>query len=422
VAESGDGEPVPREKSAVRWKFRLLALSIGAAIAGIPAAILLRRSGSHPSPVQFNVVPASSLDRLYAGRGKLAAAWNPATAPPGRRHLPRFPIPEDVARELFPIDGSQQIWDELTYLRRPGDLDFAMKFPEHAGGSIRVRTNSLGMRESTEPLAKKPDLRILVTGDSHTEGLCNNIESFPHVLRRVLQKSHPGKVIESLNAGKGYFTFYNYLGTLEKFLYLEPDVFVVAVYGPNDFLEVLAPYHYFEGTPRKPGAQAYWDLVEKAMKANGGWLAQDGLSLKFFQRYPDEIPVAIRAAKEAVLDIQELCEAHGIQLAFVYIPGMLDVDRRKTPRDPELVELSRTLYGILQLEPKDLDVHEKMGDELLAFLAERKIPCVDARALFAARPERSYWLGDHHINTGAQLALGEALAPVVEALDPKGLR
>jgi hypothetical protein len=422
VAVSGEGEPDPREKSADRWKFRLVALSIGVAIAGSLAAIFLLRSGSKSSPVQFQVGSPSSLDRLYAERPKFAAAWNPATAPPGRRHLARFPIPEEVGRELFPIEPTQQPWDELTYLRRPGNLDFATKLPEHAGGSVRVRTNSLGMRENTEPLATKPDLRVLVTGDSHTEGVCNNIESFPHVLRRALLKRHPGKTIEALNAGKGGFTFYNYLGTLEKFLYLEPDVFVVAVYGSNDFLEMLAPYHFFEGTPRKPGAQAYWDVVEKAMKANGGWLAQDGLSLKFFQRYPDEIPVAIRAAKEAVLDIQELCEAHGIQLVFVYIPGMFDVDRRRSTRDPELVELSRTLYDVLQLRPQDLDVHERMGNELMAFLAERKIPCIDAHAIFAARPERSYWLADHHINTGAHLALGEALAPVVEALDPKGLR
>jgi lysophospholipase L1-like esterase len=402
-----------------RRRSPILALCIGLVLAGAMAAVLVPRIRRHDAKVRFHKI--SSTDTLYDDRALFAAAWDPATAPPGRRHLPRFPIPERIGKQLFPVDEKQP-WDDLTYLRRPSNLDFQWKFREHPGGSIRFRTNSLGMRENSEPLAQKGDLRILVTGDSHTEGVCNNVESFPHVLRRELLERHPGKVIECLNAGKGSFTFYNYLGTLEKFLDLQPDVFVVAVYGSNDFLEVVAPYHYFEGTPRKPGYAEYREIVEKLLGMDPAWLSQDGLSLKYFQHYPEEIPVAMKAAKEAVLDIQELCQAHGILLAFVYIPGMFDVDRRKSVRDPELVALSRKLYDAMELEPKDLDLHEKMGNELLAFLAERGIPCLDLRPVFASRPERLYWLEDHHMDVDAHKAIGEALVPVIEALQPKGLR
>jgi len=402
------------------WLRRSIALGSGLAIATALALAFVPKLPGRASVVRF-IRHLSSPDALYADRAKYAVAWNPATAPPGHRHLPRFPIPESVSRQLFPVDESSP-WDALTYVKRLPNVDTSFKFAEHPGGSFRVRTNSLGMRENAEPMSARPDLRILVTGDSHTEGVCNNVESFPHVLRRELAKAHPEKSIEVLNAAKGSFSFYNYLGTLEKFLYLEPDVFVVAVYGPNDFLDVVAPYHYFEGTPRKLGYAAYADVVEKMLELNPEWLAQDGLSLKFFQHYPEEIRVAVQGAKAAVLDIEELCAAHGIQLVFVYIPGMFDIDREKAVRDPSLVALSRTLYQALEIGPGDIEVHDRMGAELMTFLTERGLPCVDVHRVFAGRTGRFYWLEDHHMDIDAHRAIGEALVPVVEGLRPKGLR
>jgi hypothetical protein len=233
---------------------------------------------------------------------------------------------------------------------------------------------------------------------------------------------HPSRSIEALNAGKGSFTFYNYLGQLEKFLWLRPDVFIVTIYGPNDFAEVLAPYHYFEGTPRKPGAAKYWPLVERAIAVDRAWLAQDGLSLKFFAVHPDEVSVALRAAKEAAMDIQDLCEANAIQPIFVYVPGMLDVYRRSGSEDPQLEGLAARLYEAIGITPADASVHDRMGDELLAFLAERGIPALDVRQLFAGKAQRFYWLEDHHIDVAAQQEIGKALAPILESVAGEKLR
>lgn len=399
---------------------KLAALLLGAGIAGLVGWIYLRRSGDDPI-VRFQH-SNSTLEALYADRPQFAAAWKPAEAPPGHRHLIRFPIPERVARELFPITVREQPWDELSYLRHIPLRNDPIVMKEVPNGVWSMRTNSLGLREDAEPLTEKPDLRILVTGDSHTDGVCENEASFPHVLQRELAQKHPGKIIEALNAGKGSFTFYNYLGTLEKFLSLEPDVFVVAVYGPNDFVEVLSPYHYFEGTERKPGAAKYWDLVEKAIAIDPAWLAQDGLSLKHFQQHPDEVAVALRASKEAALDIQELCEAHGIQPVFVYLPGMLDTYRRSGGMDPQLEGLAERLYGAIDLAPEDALVHDRMADDLLAFLAERRIPTLDARVLFAGKAKRFHWLEDHHIDVTAQQEIGQALAPILESVVTEKLR
>ena len=91
-----------------------------------------------------------------------------------------------VARELFPINVREQPWDELSYMRHIPNRDDPIRMKEVPNGVWSMRTNALGLREDAEPLAAKPDLRILVTGDSHTDGVCENRDSFPHVLQRAL--------------------------------------------------------------------------------------------------------------------------------------------------------------------------------------------------------------------------------------------
>ena len=408
-----------RATAASGAKHPFLALAIGAVVAAVLGWFGFQRITNVP-PIVLVRAP-TDLEMLYAERARFAGAWDPATAEIGNRHLPRFPVSEWSVRQLVPIDALNQ-YDPQTYVRRPPNLNLPNPWKEHARGIFRVRTNSLGMRDVAEPSAVKPDLRILVTGDSHSEGVCNTFETYTKVLQLFLSKAHRGKRIEALNAAKGSFTFYSYLGTLEKFLYLEPDVFLIGVYGPNDFEEILPLFHFFEGTPRKPGAAGYWNLIEKALAIDTAWLAQDGLSLKFFQQYPAEIPVALAAAQAALLDVEELCRANGILLGVVYIPGFFDTVRRSGASEPELDALSARLYDALELAPGDVGVHDRMADELLAYLAQRKIPVLDARQLFAGQKRRFFWREDHHIDVDAQRAIGAALVPFVEAMSPPGLR
>ena len=101
---------------------------------------------------------------------------------------------------------------------------------------------------------------------------------------------------------------------------------------------------------------------------------------------------------------------------------MLDTYRRSGGTDPQLEGLAERLYGAIGLAPEDLLVHDRLADDFLAFLAERKIPALDARALFAGNAERFYWLEDHHIDVTAQQVIGRALAPTLESLVPENLR
>jgi hypothetical protein len=231
-----------------------------------------------------------------------------------------------------------------------------------------------------------------------------------------------GKTIECLNAGRGYFTFYSYLGTLERYLDLAPDVFVVTVYAPNDFLEVVPIYHFFEGTPRTAGVSEYQAIVDAVVAKNEGFFSQGGGSLKFFQHYPSEIPVAMRPRRRRCSTSRSCAKRAGSASFSSSCRGSSTSSAGRAAPDPAISDLERELDSMLELGRSDVDLNDRLGKELVDFLAERKIPCLDAHAVFDARPERLYWLGDHHMSTAGHAVLGEALVPFVEALDSPGLR
>src|SRR5207248_2046133 len=116
--------------------------------------------------------------------------------------------------------------------------DVVVPLADHPGGSFRFRTNNLGLRRDVDTAIDKPPelFRVLMLGESQTEGYVNNEESFPTLLEARLagQLSPIGRRAEVLNAGVG-----GYKPTLELQRFqvrgapLRPDLVVVFVAG-ND--------------------------------------------------------------------------------------------------------------------------------------------------------------------------------------------
>jgi hypothetical protein len=121
----------------------------------------------------------------------------------------------------FLVDEANYYVADATagHLHRPNvNLEFA--WPEHQKGKIIFRTNNLGFREDNDTAIKKADhtVRILVTSDSHTDGVVNNAESFPNLLEDKLNAGSISPGFEVINGGVGYYTFQNYAGFLRKHL------------------------------------------------------------------------------------------------------------------------------------------------------------------------------------------------------------
>ena len=103
-----------------------------------------------------------------------------------------------------------------------------------------MTTNNLGFREDEDTQENKPanTIRVLVTGDSHIDGVVYNSESFPNLLESRLNADYGSERFEVINGGVGYYGPQHYLGFLRKYAFLRPDMFIVVVYSGNDFQDV----------------------------------------------------------------------------------------------------------------------------------------------------------------------------------------
>lgn len=349
------------------------------------------------------------------------AGWRepppPADSLPGVLEVvhPLFPpsafVRKAVSLQRFAENDQFSEPDPYVNHRYKPNLVLRRPWNEHPDGVWFQSTNALGMREEDQVSREQPDLRILIAGDSHTDGVCNNDEAFGNLVEARLRREHPELSIESLNAGRGGYAFYQYLGTLERFLYLQPDVFVVGVYGGNDFEFVLTQFHEYNGTERPPGQALYREQIDKALEINPACLAQAFVSFKYFDMHPGQMEVALQAARDISTEILVTCMRHAVHPIFVYIPPMPDAEWDRQ------AEVFDKVARVLEISPAGLRSSDVLADSYLAFLREQRVDVLDMRPVFRARPG-NFWLADHHINLQGQQLIADALYPLVVAARP----
>ena len=334
------------------------------------------------------------------------AVSSTAATPP---RLLREPLDLETAQTFFPtLTRRPEFFADQPYVYRyPTEKRWWRSWAEHPEGGWKHHINSRGMLEENDPSLDRPDLRVLVTGDSHTEGVCATHETFPNVLEAMLASERSGQVIEVLNAGHHGYTLYNYLGVLEANLDLQPDVFVACFYGGNDFSGLMALQRYFHR--RDPPS---WEpFPPRALKGVGlGMAPQEFLQACYFLNNPEDVDVAVETLERGSLEILEVCRRAGAELVIVYLPP-------PTRGQPELEEhwVEEMLGERLGLEivAEDMLVSDEIADRWLAALRRAEITCLDLRPIFRAESEPLYWHGDHHINLRAHELIAEALLPLV---------
>ncbi len=132
----------------------------------------------------------------------------------------------------------------IGYEHAPG-VDEPVRLAARASGAFRFRTNNLGLRRDADTATAKPagTRRVVVLGDSHTDGYVDNAESFATVLEaRLRERLGPSDVVEVLNAGVvGYSPAQEYLWYAVRGVALAPDVVVLVLYAGNDVSELADP-------------------------------------------------------------------------------------------------------------------------------------------------------------------------------------
>jgi lysophospholipase L1-like esterase len=357
--------------------------------------------------------PPTSQETAEAGRRAMvdlleerrAAEVEPSAARTGPEARDLY-LPEDVAATLFAVRATAQVYDPWCYhMHKPG-IDVDVPWDEHPAGHWRMRTNGQSLREDQE-LGEGPfDLRVLVTGDSHTDGYCDNRDSFANLLEAALAQPD-GRAIDVLNAGNGAWSFHNYLGLLEKLLSTEPDVFVVCFFAGNDFVEVLTPHAWFARLelPREREDEAAQRKLANQISPPG--YVQSVRSLQWFAHHPELAETAVAAALELMLRAQAICQREGIELVVAGLPDPLQVDREAH------AELFERLARELGLDAAALAVNAQLSAELCKRLAAHGVTVLDLAQAFAPGAGPYFWKRDLHLSVLGHAAVARALEPLL---------
>jgi len=314
--------------------------------------------------------------------------------------------PPAERRGLLPFPESQldyYLLDEVAgHLHRP-DIRRTVDWPEHPLGEFELRTNNLGFREDAPTSVDLPlgTVRILVTGDSHIDGVLANSESFPTLLENRLNEATADRTFEVLNGGTGHYGPANYLGLLQRFVHLRPDRFVVVIYTGNDLLDAVAEA-WTRGSveiPERP--QDYMARLEAAQRISSAAVSQGFNQILFFASFPELEQLAIDLTVVALREIHGLCIEHEIQLSVVLLPSKFDVE----PERDE--QTAGEVVATLGLDQDQLAINRRLTRALADVLAAMDLESLDLSPELTARDAEFYWKRDHHLSVAGHAALAE---------------
>jgi len=405
-----------RSNVDTRRKQLRVTARVGALLAGVGilAWAVLARRGS-PTKAGDEVELLTSTAEVVKLLDGVRQTQSPPDPRPGAHDFPppwpRVQFDRDAVEVLLPqVARPRYEYDpELLYRARPGEV-FQRQMREHPRGSWSYRTNSLGFHESEEPLARRPDLRVLFTGASNVQGVCGVDESLPNVLEAELRRRRAGQLVEVLNAGQHSYNFFNYVAVLERFAELQPDAFVLAAYGGNDFFSCVKAWRYVHGrgAPKyEPHRIGTVHPPESAFVR--GLLATEIAQAVYLLNNPGDVDTVIAIACSATAQMHSLCAARGIALVLAYIPPPL----RGQPELPAAErEESLRSFGV---PAESFDVSDRIADAWLDFARSRDIATLDLRPLLRAETRRMYWKTDSHLNLEGYALAAHALLPVLES-------
>jgi hypothetical protein len=308
---------------------------------------------------------------------------------------------------LFPIDGVHHVYDEHAYFRYRGGLAEQCEWYGYPGGRFARRTSREGFREDFDRLPEKRDALVVVAGDSQTEGLCSNSESYPNLAEAELCAMHPGRAIQVVNAGVAGYS-YNYLGTLENVLASRPDVFVMTFYSGNDFKDIVVPCHYFQRSGIPASRPEHARLLKEAISTAGSAAVIALHPIAYFKNEPEERALAESAALAACVEVQRICIEHGIDLLVVHIPPAFRPGARASRECAAAQEA-------LALSDEDMEIDDRMATELIDALRDRRVEVLDLRDRWPEDLE-TYYASDMHLNLAGQAFVAKCLAPRLDAL------
>ena len=387
----------------------LLTATVSALLAAAIAwGWLARRERTRRSVGTVELVDLSgAFDRALAEREA-----RPEPEPPA---APGGPLVSEADRArlaaILPSSGGRRLADPLTFYRLKPRVSERHEFPENPEGFFLLETNDLGFRNDEDVLSKKPDLRVLVTGDSHTEGLCSNRDSFCTLLEGELGARRSADSVETLNAGVSSYQHFHYLGVIERYgPMLAPDVIVIVFFGGNDFAGAMKFQHYFRSLPRFARGPYKASALQEAGLTDLGFVDQEIEQLCYFLDNTADLARVAELNVEVSLEIQRLSALHGARPLIVYLPPPSRGQPERYRADMQRVARA------LDVDLERLALTDPIADAWMEELEARGIEHLDLRPLFRSTREALYWRTDGHLNLRGHQLVAQALALAIESL------
>jgi len=359
------------------------------------------------------------------------------------------PLPADPNQSLpqLPIQEMIDLAVAESWIHQPSDVEV-----READGSrprMLVQRNWCSCREDADTPVEKPHAtyRVVVLGDSHTDGFVENADSYANVLEGLLPP--PADV---MNCGQAVSSPYQQLW-IYRTLYqrFQPDLLVVGFYAGNDLLDLMLQHdrihlervgdHYVHSGPtwrpdltreqsafkatlvrysaicraaaqlhwlqmdrqRKDRSADYYDLLVQANELYRGATWQGLNQAYYFKHHPHEWPNASDMLEYVFAQFQEAAPRDGMIVVVIPTLRQFHADRFQAAEE------------LLQLTSEDSACDERAGDLAVDLCRSRQIPVIDMRPIFRAHEGELYWDSDQHINVEAHRLIAEQLADQITA-------
>lgn len=361
----------------------------------------------------------------------------------------------NVIAHRYWMKGEAELWTEydstLGWRHKP-NLHFRVKFPEADGTYVHYDFNNLALRDTADTAqSSEREHRVLVLGDSFTEGHVDTPDTIPAVAERILNDG--GIDSEVLNAGVGRYSLYQEFLLFEEMIDLAPEIAVFIFFTGNDYIdmlpwpgvaphlrvdadgqvqvqpvppppektmdEILAEYSWFlQHSVRRIGSiwsrysidETTLDEYERLVKGlDHGSVGQGMLQAAFFKEYPERFEESSKLNAYVVREIKRISAEHDVHLLFVVLPSKYQVERETFLEGFERAEQH------IGLDPDD-KFEDRVGKDFRRILDEERIPYVDPYEELVADDRQLYWTSGHHLNRLGCAVLGQILADDLETL------
>jgi len=307
--------------------------------------------------------------------------------------------PAFLARETdYYLPDSLVIHVHKPYAKR------ILEWSEHPVGRIVMQTNNMGFREDEDTSTQGPEntVRVLVAGDSHIDGVVNNVESFPNVLEQLLNDEFDSVRFEVINGGTGYYDTSHYLQFLKKYLHLKPALYIVVIYTGNDFMGAASILEQTTVIPSKRPPDYHTRLADAREKISTG-VGQVLNQIFYFKSCPVMQEKVLDSVISNLSGIQALCRENKIRPLFVFLPTLLYIEPE---RDEQRLKKAAEA---LKLTGDDLRLNREIASKVMEWLSGNDIPYLDLYQSMKEADDPCFWIRDYHLGTNGHRIAAEAM-------------